>query len=83
MTSRLCPDRGDHLLHDPRRAGKPLPAQQQRKRRIAAGTGTQVVDMNRLLKQFEMMQKMMKQFKKFRGRTHEAARRDARAEAEP
>lgn len=31
-----------------------------RKRRIAAGSGTQVQDINRLLKQFEQMQKMMK-----------------------
>ena len=35
-----------------------------RKRRIAAGSGTQVQDVNRLLKQFKQMQKMMKQFKK-------------------
>lgn len=33
-----------------------------RKRRIAAGSGTQVQDINRLLKQFEQMQKMMKKF---------------------
>ncbi|NMA37850.1 MAG: signal recognition particle protein [Papillibacter sp.] len=32
-----------------------------RKKRIAAGSGTQVVDINRLLKQFEMMQTMAKQ----------------------
>ena len=32
-----------------------------RKKRIAAGSGTSVVDVNRLLKQFEAMQKMMKQ----------------------
>ena len=36
----------------------------KRKRRIAAGSGTQVSDVNKLLKQFEMMQKMMKQLKK-------------------
>jgi signal recognition particle subunit SRP54 len=35
-----------------------------RRRRIAAGSGTQVQDVNRLLKQFMQMQKMMKQFKK-------------------
>ncbi len=35
-----------------------------RKRRIAAGSGTQVQDVNRLLKQFKQMQKMMKQFQK-------------------
>ncbi len=33
-----------------------------RKKRIAAGSGTEVVDVNRLLKQFEMMQQMTKQF---------------------
>ena len=33
-----------------------------RKRRIAAGCGLEVVDVNRLLKQFEMMQAMTKQF---------------------
>ena len=32
-----------------------------RKKRIAAGSGTQVVDVNRLLKQFEAMQQMTKQ----------------------
>jgi len=31
-----------------------------RKKRIAAGSGTQVQDINRMLKQFEQMQKMMK-----------------------
>jgi len=31
-----------------------------RKRRIAAGSGTQIQDVNRLLKQFMQMQKMMK-----------------------
>ena len=35
-----------------------------RKRRIAAGSGVEVQDVNRLLKQFTQMQKMMKQFKK-------------------
>lgn len=35
-----------------------------RKRRIAAGAGVQVQDVNRLLKQFKQMQKMMKQLKK-------------------
>ena len=33
-----------------------------RKKRIAAGSGTTVVDVNRLLKQFEAIQQMMKQF---------------------
>lgn len=34
-----------------------------RKRRIAAGSGTQVQDVNKLLKQFTQMQKMMKKMK--------------------
>ena len=35
-----------------------------RKRRIAVGSGVEVQDVNRLLKQFSQMQKMMKQFQK-------------------
>lgn len=35
-----------------------------RKRRIAAGSGTQVQEVNRLLKQFTQMQKMMKKMRK-------------------
>ena len=46
-----------------------------RKRRIAAGCGLEVVDVNRLLKQFDMMQQMVKQMSKGRipgmgGRMH-------------
>ncbi len=40
---------------------KPSIINPQRKRRIAAGSGTKVEDVNKLLKQFEQMQKMMKQ----------------------
>ncbi len=40
---------------------KPAIIDAKRKRRIAAGSGTDVSDVNRLLKQFEQMQKMMKQ----------------------
>jgi signal recognition particle subunit SRP54 len=35
-----------------------------RKRRIASGSGTEVQDVNRLLKQFDQMQRMMKQLRK-------------------
>ena len=38
-----------------------------RKRRIANGSGTQIQDVNRLLKQFSQMQKMFKQVSKKRG----------------
>lgn len=41
---------------------KPSIINPSRKRRIAAGSGTKVEDVNRLLKQFDQMQKMMKQF---------------------
>jgi len=43
-----------------------------RRRRIAIGSGTTVQDVNRLLKQFEEMQKMMKRFSK--GNMHRAMR---------
>ena len=38
-----------------------------RKRRIAQGSGTQIQDVNRLLKQFEQMQKMLKKMTKTGG----------------
>ena len=40
---------------------KPSIINPNRKKRIAAGSGTQVSDVNALLRQFEQMQKMMKQ----------------------
>ena len=43
---------------------KPSIINPKRKRRIAAGSGTSVEEVNKLLRQFEMMQKMMKQMKK-------------------
>lgn len=43
---------------------KPSIIDPSRKRRIAKGSGTEVSDVNRLLKQFEQMQKLMKQFGK-------------------
>ena len=39
-----------------------------RRKRIADGSGTSVQDVNRLLKQFKMMQKMVKQMSRFRPR---------------
>ena len=39
-----------------------------RKKRIAAGSGTQVVDVNRLLKEFNMMQQLTKQMGKLSGK---------------
>ena len=43
---------------------KPSIINPKRKRRIAAGSGTSVEQVNKLLRQFEMMQKMMKQIKR-------------------
>ena len=48
----------------PAERAKPLIIDPKRKRRIAAGSGTKVEDVNRLLKQFEQMSKMLKQIKK-------------------
>lgn len=39
----------------------------QRRRRIAAGSGTQVQDVNKLIKQFEQSKDMMKRFSGKRG----------------
>jgi signal recognition particle subunit SRP54 len=44
----------------PQERRKPELLKASRKRRIAAGAGVQVQEVNRLLKQFEQMQKMMK-----------------------
>ena len=48
----------------PLERGKPELLKASRKRRIAQGAGVQVQEVNRLLKQFEQSQKMMKQFSK-------------------
>ena len=48
----------------PRERRFPAIIKGSRKRRIAAGSGTQVQDVNRLLKQFAQMQKMMKRMRK-------------------
>ncbi len=48
----------------PTERAKPELIKASRKRRIAAGAGVQVQDVNRLINQFEQTQKMMKQFSK-------------------
>jgi signal recognition particle subunit SRP54 len=48
----------------PGERAKPDLIKASRKRRIAAGAGVQVQDVNRLLNQFEQTQKVMKQFSK-------------------
>jgi signal recognition particle subunit SRP54 len=47
----------------PQERKKPELLKASRKRRIAAGAGVQVQEVNRVLAQFEQMQTMMKQFK--------------------
>lgn len=50
------------LSMTPKEREKPEIINASRKKRIAAGSGTSVEEINRLLKQFEQMQKMIKQF---------------------
>ena len=50
------------LSMTPREREKPEIIAASRKKRIAAGAGVKVEDVNRLLKSFEQMRKMMKQF---------------------
>ncbi len=49
------------LSMTPKERSDPSLLGSSRKKRIAAGSGTQVVDVNRLLKQFEMMQQLTRQ----------------------
>ncbi len=50
------------LSMTPEERAKPSIINPKRKRRIAAGSGTRVEDVNRLLKQYEQMKDMMKRF---------------------
>ena len=52
----------------PRERAKPEILNSSRKRRIAAGSGTSVEEVNRLLKQFEQVKKLMKQFTSMGGK---------------
>lgn len=56
------------LSMTPAERAKPELFNASRKRRVAAGSGMRVEDVNRLLKQFEQMQKMMKQLKGGKGK---------------
>ncbi len=56
------------LSMTPRERENPGIIGSSRKKRIAAGSGTEVVDVNRVLKQFEAMQKMMKQMNSMGGK---------------
>ena len=57
--------RMEGIIHSmmPQERRKPELIKASRKRRIAAGAGVQVQDVNRLLNQFEQMQSMMKKMK--------------------
>ena len=52
----------------PKEREKPSIIDPKRKRRIAKGSGTEVQDVNRVLRQFEQMQKMMKQLSGMKGK---------------
>ena len=52
----------------PAERDKPSIIDPKRKRRIAAGSGTRVEDVNRILRQFEQMQKMVKTLNSKKGR---------------
>ena len=54
------------MTPEERRSPKIIKA--SRKRRIAAGSGTTIQEVNSLLRQFKQMQRMMKQFRSSRGR---------------
>lgn len=56
------------LSMTPREREKPDIIDAKRKRRIAAGCGMRVEDVNKLLNQFKQMQKMMKQFSGKKGK---------------
>ena len=62
----------------PAERAKPSIINPSRKRRIAAGSGNKVEDVNRLLKQYEQMQKMMKQFGGKGGKKSKAMMRQAK-----
>ena len=71
--SKVNPEDGDKSMVQiesiinsmtPLERAKPDLLKAKRKMRIASGSGTKVQDVNRLLKQFEEMQKMMKMFSK-------------------
>lgn len=57
--------RKEGIIHSmtPKERSKPEIIKATRKRRIAAGAGVQVQDVNRMLKEFEQMQEMMKKMK--------------------
>ena len=63
-------DRIEAIIYSmtPREREKPDLLNASRKRRIAAGSGMKVEDVNRLVKQMEMMQKMFKQVGGKKGR---------------
>lgn len=62
----------------PQEREKPSIINPKRKRRIAAGSGTEVQDINRLLKQYEQMKEMMKKYG-LTGKLHNKRARRLRA----
>ncbi len=63
------------LSMTPKEREKPEIINPSRKRRIAAGCGMQVEDVNRLLSQYKQMQKMFKQLGGNKGKQNKKMRR--------
>jgi len=55
------------LAMTPKERATPNVLNASRRRRIAIGAGVQVADVNRLIKQYQQMETMMKQMKKMGG----------------
>ena len=60
-------DAGNHPVHDPAGEEQSGILNASRRQRIAKGSGTSVTDVNRLLKQFEDVRKMIRAFQGKRG----------------
>ena len=70
----LDKNRSDHLFHDQvTQRQKPVIIDGARRRRIALGSGTQVQDVNKLLKQFDNIKVMMKRVNKIAGKRGQQA----------
>ncbi len=62
-SERTGQDRSDHPVDDPQRASQPPHSQCRSKAAHAKGSGTSVAEVNRVLKSYTMMLKMMKSLK--------------------
>ncbi|MFF2908517.1 MULTISPECIES: signal recognition particle protein [Bacillales] len=72
-------DRVEAIVHSMTKAEKQQPEiiNHNRRKRIAAGSGTSVAEVNRLIKQFDEMRKMMKQFSGMMGGGGKGSKKNA------